>query len=198
MNTGIYAIENILTGAAYVGGTRRGFLSRWLQHRGSLLLGHHNNAALQEDWSRHGSGWFKFVVLERIDAADMTAAHEQRWIHELKGQGRLCYNRVPVFTYPLFKPHSPTRPMTAQEVAHALGLPNPVIPGLPDDEPVLTVEQLANYFSVNKLTVLRLLSTGTLVGFRAGRAWRITKHAVAMFLHRNPQSVSTQTRGTPR
>lgn len=64
MNTGIYIILNLITGAYYIGSAARGFTRRWNEHRNMLHIGKHHNHSLQSDWKFYGEPSFRFSVLE--------------------------------------------------------------------------------------------------------------------------------------
>ncbi len=61
---GIYIIRNQVSGAQYLGSTKKNFWARWGQHIGQLNLGKHENAQLQEDWHQYGAGAFLFQVVQ--------------------------------------------------------------------------------------------------------------------------------------
>lgn len=59
---GIYVIENSLTGEFYVGSAKN-MRKRWQTHRSLLRAGKHHAARLQESWTQHGEGNFRFLPL---------------------------------------------------------------------------------------------------------------------------------------
>lgn len=62
--SGIYAICNHATGAAYIGHSRD-IARRWATHCATLVVGGHSNCALQAAWDRDAMV-FGLVILERV------------------------------------------------------------------------------------------------------------------------------------
>lgn len=60
--TGVYAIEHVASGKAYVGSSFDVF-GRWKSHRHMLRNGRHHSRRLQRSWTKHGEGSFVFRVL---------------------------------------------------------------------------------------------------------------------------------------
>lgn len=60
--SGVYKIENILTGNVYIGSSVS-MESRWRGHRYSLRRGDHHSKYLQRSWNKHGERAFRFSVL---------------------------------------------------------------------------------------------------------------------------------------
>lgn len=52
-----------------------------------------------------------------------------------------------------------------------------------DLQEVVTPRQLADYLQISEITVKRALKTGALVGFKAGRDWRIEKTQILKWLN---------------
>lgn len=78
--TGIYTIENLVTGADYIGATASSFHKRWMNHKWMLNSGYHVNVGLLRDWRLHGAQSFEFSVVERIDNHDELWKRETYWI----------------------------------------------------------------------------------------------------------------------
>lgn len=74
--SGIYCIQNILTGKRYIGSSvdiRR----RITEHRGALRYGQHPNPYLQSSFSLHGEGAFIAILVERTNELQ---EREKYWI----------------------------------------------------------------------------------------------------------------------
>src|SRR5688572_25665556 len=56
------------------------------------------------------------------------------------------------------------------------------MPGLPPDDRLMTVKQLAAYLSVNERTVLKLVADGALPGVKVGNQWRFRKAMIDTWL----------------
>lgn len=83
MAIGVYIIENLFSGACYIGCTAKSFNQRWYLHRQQLRLGRHNIKALQSDWDRLGSDAFSFRILEQVDDPDDLGERELVWLLHL-------------------------------------------------------------------------------------------------------------------
>jgi group I intron endonuclease len=80
--SGVYTIE--ADGVFYVGATKN-IRDRWADHMNRLLLGTHDNSAVQQVFDRHGLTAFTFRVLELCDRAELPS-REQSWLdHYRKG-----------------------------------------------------------------------------------------------------------------
>jgi hypothetical protein len=88
---GIYMIRNTITGAQYIGMTRKSFDERWRGHRFALTKGQHASPSLQADWNQYGEGAFQFSVVEAIDDMQQVPVREAHWVQELCP----AYNTVP-------------------------------------------------------------------------------------------------------
>lgn len=66
MNSGVYIIENVVNGRAYVG-SAVDIQSRWKDHRIDLRLGRHHSKFLQRAWNKYGPQAFEFRVLLYCD-----------------------------------------------------------------------------------------------------------------------------------
>jgi group I intron endonuclease len=78
---GVYAIENVVTGADYVGSTMQSFQRRWQHHRLLLQRNNHHNARLQYDWNFYGAEKFEFSIIEVVTDRPMAIRREAHWIH---------------------------------------------------------------------------------------------------------------------
>lgn len=63
---GVYAVRNTVTGAQLLDASPNveAALNR---HRAELRLGGHRNAALKQDWKRHGEAAFRFEVVAVLE-----------------------------------------------------------------------------------------------------------------------------------
>lgn len=80
---GIYMIRNTITGAQYIGMTRKSFDDRWRGHRAALAKGQHASPSLQSDWDQYGEEAFQFSVVEVVENARQVEDRETHWISEL-------------------------------------------------------------------------------------------------------------------
>lgn len=80
MSAGIYKIENIITGKAYIGqsfDTHR----RLNAHKNKLLKGCHVNIHLQNSWIKYGEENFDFIILEELPKdKSLLTKQEQFWM----------------------------------------------------------------------------------------------------------------------
>jgi excisionase family DNA binding protein len=53
---------------------------------------------------------------------------------------------------------------------------------LPRGQQFFTVDEVAELLQVNRRTIINLLASGKLVGFRVGRNWRITREDLERFI----------------
>jgi excisionase family DNA binding protein len=56
-------------------------------------------------------------------------------------------------------------------------------------ERLLTVDEVAEYLSVDRITVYRLLSREQLPGFKVGKQWRFKREMVEAWLRTNPKNL---------
>jgi group I intron endonuclease len=84
MNSGIYAIKNIINGKQYVGSTIH-FDVRWQEHRSTLINEVHSNFHLQRAWKKYGESSFEFKILEEINSPTLKILldREEWWIDTL-------------------------------------------------------------------------------------------------------------------
>lgn len=78
---GIYTIWCEPTDRVYIGSTVD-IRKRWIEHRGMLTRGSHENSRLQADWDEHGAAAFEFEIAETIQHPSGRALveAEQRWL----------------------------------------------------------------------------------------------------------------------
>lgn len=90
--SGVYVIENTISGKRYVGSSSD-VNARWSSHRSTLANGTHRNPILQRSWNKHGGAAFAFRVVEECDGDRETLlAREQWWIDTTKP----AFNVLPV------------------------------------------------------------------------------------------------------
>jgi group I intron endonuclease len=81
MTTGVYVIENEVTGHVYVGSSMN--VERRIRgHLSALQSGISPVQKLQEAWNSDGKSAFRTAVLEVAPAGDMLARAEQKWIDQ--------------------------------------------------------------------------------------------------------------------
>ena len=90
INSGIYAIRNLVTGKMYVG-SAIDFAKRFKNHRSALTNGKHN-PKLQNSWNKHGAGAFVFEILEVVEDKALLLTIEQQWLDKFKSYGPAGYN----------------------------------------------------------------------------------------------------------
>lgn len=163
-STGIYAIRNLVTGTIYVGATRLGFEGRYKGHMSALKHGTHHSSLLQQDWLAHGASQFEFLILECLPPDGPMAIAEQKWIDTFLSQGVSCYN-------------------VGRAAEKPLVVKTPYIPIWT----IYTVDEVADQLMVHRRTIINLLTSGKLVGFRVGRFWRITREHLECFIAQEKQ-----------
>jgi group I intron endonuclease len=94
VRTGVYIIQNIITGAVYVGSTSHDFRIRFKTHRKQLRDGRHDNPYLQNAWNKYGEDNFDFLIVEPLDdSLEVILTAEQRWINAYRNNPDVdCYN----------------------------------------------------------------------------------------------------------
>jgi len=91
LRSGIYFIQNILTGRIYVGSAEY-IAKRKATHLCTLRKGTHHNSYLQRAWNKYGEQAFRFGVLERC-SPDKLCEREQWWFgHYGIGDMSKAYN----------------------------------------------------------------------------------------------------------
>jgi group I intron endonuclease len=89
MASGIYAIDNAVTGMIYIG--QAGDIEkRWQSHVYDLNRNKHGNRHLQTAWNQNGAGAFKFSVLEECPIQHLNE-REQHYLDTYVPLG-FCYN----------------------------------------------------------------------------------------------------------
>lgn len=78
--TGIYAIQNKITGMAYVGQTANNFGDRRDSNFAKLRHNKHDNVGLQEDWNKYGEQNYEFRILEILEDCSNIDDREKFWI----------------------------------------------------------------------------------------------------------------------
>lgn len=78
--TGIYAIQNKITGMAYVGQTANNFGDRRDSNFAKLRHNKHDNVGLQEDWNKYGEQNYEFKILEILEDCSNIDKKEKFWI----------------------------------------------------------------------------------------------------------------------
>lgn len=82
MKSGIYVIENQVSGKRYVGSSKD-MTARWYKHRYDLRKARHTNTHLQRAWDCDGEGVFLFIRLEYCDEPDLIE-REDWWVALLR------------------------------------------------------------------------------------------------------------------
>lgn len=91
VNSGIYAITNIVNGKVYIGSTND-FEGRWEEHKRTLCKGSHHNCYLQHSWNKYSESAFDFGILEFLDNLDELYLAEQFWMDTYREEGKELYN----------------------------------------------------------------------------------------------------------
>jgi group I intron endonuclease len=81
MNTGVYAIRNVVNNKRYVGSTGK-LNVRWIQHKYELNRQHHFNPYLQNAWNKYGGKCFVYDIVEKCDG-NILLDREEFWIKNL-------------------------------------------------------------------------------------------------------------------
>lgn len=79
--SGIYKIENLVSGKIYVGQSRH-IKSRFIQHKSELRNGSHYNKHLQYAWDKYGEVSFVFSIIEECPI-ELLNERELYWIDKL-------------------------------------------------------------------------------------------------------------------
>ena len=69
--SGIYAIENLVTGKIYIGQATH-IKERWKIHKWSLKENRHINTHLQRSWNKYGKQNFQFIILELCSEIELS------------------------------------------------------------------------------------------------------------------------------
>lgn len=95
--SGVYAIENMVSGNTYIGSARL-LRRRFAQHLTALKKQRHQNRHLQYAWNKYGAEAFKFRILF-VCAPEAMQFYEQRCLDVLKpayNQSKSAYSGIPV------------------------------------------------------------------------------------------------------
>jgi hypothetical protein len=90
----IYALENTITGYAYIGCTSGNMAKRLREHRCVLRKGEHRVGLLQSDWFKYGESAFKIKCIEAFDSQENVVfkrARELYWMQDYSLRNKL-YN----------------------------------------------------------------------------------------------------------
>jgi group I intron endonuclease len=89
---GVYIIENIKTGAFYIGSSHL-VKHRINKHKTELRQNVHGNKKLQKDWNKFGENSFTFTMIKPVDdGPSIRLQYEQIIFNEYKKSGREYYN----------------------------------------------------------------------------------------------------------
>jgi hypothetical protein len=77
--TGIYAIENTLTGLRYIGSSGN-IAGRYAQHRADLRRGIHHAKILQDAWNTYGEDAFILIILDEVSDVTELENREQYYL----------------------------------------------------------------------------------------------------------------------
>ena len=91
----IYALENKITGFAYIGCTSGNMAKRMREHRCLLRKGVHTASLMQSDWKTHGESAFVIRCLEIFDSEENVVfkrARELFWMQKYSVRNKL-YNQ---------------------------------------------------------------------------------------------------------
>ena len=91
----IYALENTVTGYAYIGCTSGNMAKRMREHRCLLRKGIHKVSLLQKDWEENSESVFVIRCIEKFDDDENVVfkrARELFWMQEYSVKGKL-YNQ---------------------------------------------------------------------------------------------------------
>jgi len=88
---GVYRIFNRKNHRVYYGSCKS-FKTRAYKHKHALLLGKHGNRFLQSDFSKCGSEFFIFEVLQEVNDLNKRLEIEQRYLDKFFDSGKKCYN----------------------------------------------------------------------------------------------------------
>lgn len=116
MESGIYAIKNLINNKIYIGSAKN-LKKRWYEHKYKLKHNKHPNKYLNDAWNKYGHNNFEFIVIERVDVAQLIV-REQHYIDYylsyIKTNG---YNLSPTAGNTLNYKHSE---MTKEKIKKAL------------------------------------------------------------------------------
>jgi group I intron endonuclease len=90
---GIYVIENIETGDEYVGSSSD-ISNRIRDHINRLRQRKHHNQKLQNSFSKHGNGSFRWCIIETVIDESLLYEREQSWIDLLNPKYNILKNTI--------------------------------------------------------------------------------------------------------
>lgn len=92
--SGVYTIKNTITNRVYVGQSTM-IKQRWLDHKGRLKRGVHDNKLMQEDWNKYGKESFEWSIYKDYQTSDrkVLLENEEKHIKKLASQGVKLYNK---------------------------------------------------------------------------------------------------------
>jgi len=76
--SGIYAIQNKMTGDEYIGHSKD-IHDRVMIHRSRLRAGNHPNPRLQKDFLEYGESAFHLIIIESLDDVHILRDRERHW-----------------------------------------------------------------------------------------------------------------------
>lgn len=91
----IYALENTVTGYAYIGCTSGNMAKRMREHRCLLRKGVHKVSLMQQDWKTYGESAFVIKCIEKFEDTENVVfkrARELFWMQEYSVKNKL-YNQ---------------------------------------------------------------------------------------------------------
>ena len=83
MNSGIYAIVNLLNGKRYIGSAVK-LRARKNLHLHELRKDKHPNKHLQHSFNKYGEQFFKFIIIEEVEDENLLIECEQSWLDNCK------------------------------------------------------------------------------------------------------------------
>lgn len=90
--TGVYQIENKVSGVIYIG-SAVDFYRRWRRHHNELTRGVHSNQHLSRAWEKYGANSFIWSVIEETEPTrEALLSREQYWLDKARSEGRELYN----------------------------------------------------------------------------------------------------------
>jgi len=95
MQSGVYAIRNLVTGDRYIGSTIN-FRARWNVHRCDLRNHIHHNQHLVNAWHHYGEANFVFEIIELCCKDQLTVREQFHLDCALAESGVRCYNLSPI------------------------------------------------------------------------------------------------------
>lgn len=87
MNSGVYAILNLINDKFYIGSSKD-FYKRWHSHKSMLKGDYHDNSYLQRSWNKYGQLNLIFIIIEHCDIEKLTE-REQFYLDTLNPEYNL-------------------------------------------------------------------------------------------------------------